>query len=57
MVQNMYKTHTFNVLPSGVRREYVSLFDPVASFKSDLDTFLDSIPDQPYIQGLARVAN
>jgi hypothetical protein len=38
------------------RRAYVGL-DPVAGFKSDFDKFLRKIPDQPYIQGLARSAN
>jgi hypothetical protein len=46
-----------NLLPSDIRREYVGLVDLVESFKSDLDNFLDSIPDQSYIQGLARSAN
>lgn len=46
----------YNLLPGSLRKFYV-LDDPLSSFKRQLDDFLKTIPDQPYVQGYTRAAN
>jgi hypothetical protein len=43
------------VVTVNIRRAYVGV-DPIAGFKPDLDKFLTKIPDQSYIQALAKSA-
>ena len=44
----------FNLLPASIRSMNT---DHIETFKSNLDSFLNQVPDQPTVAGLPRAAN